>query len=153
MPGRSALGPRPRAALIVAAIVLAGCGGGGDGPTGVAADRCIPQRTGASIAVGQSIEGSLATSDCTLTADRTYADYYRLTLTAPRTVTISMSSPSLDSFVAVLDGDTVVAFDDDGGGGALGLDARLTTSLPAGTYIVVANSVDIETGTYTLRVE
>jgi hypothetical protein len=81
-----------------------------------------------------------------------FIDGYFLVLQAGQSVTITQSSTAVDAYLELLDlTGTVVAFDDDSGGGS---DARITyTSTVAAIYVVGAETFTIgETGAYTLSV-
>ena len=88
--------------------------------------------------------------------DGTYFDLYRMTVRAGESVTITMRSSAVDSYVVLgqmTDGEwNQIAFDDDGGGGKT---ARLQhTFEAAGDYVIRANTVGANaTGAYTLRVD
>jgi plastocyanin len=88
--------------------------------------------------------------------DGSYFDLYRITVRAGESVTMTMRSSAVDSYVVLgqmVDGEwNQVAFDDDGGGGKT---ARLEhTFEAAGEYMIRANTVGSgSTGTYTLRVD
>jgi hypothetical protein len=102
-----------------------------------------------SISCGQTVSGSLASSDCTLT-DGSYADYYEFNGTNGQDVTATMRSTSVDSYLALLDpGDHDVQENDNGAGGN---DARLTYRLNSnGKWAIAAGSYSPrETGPYTL---
>jgi len=125
---------------------------GGDGPTEPEEPvACSSTTTQTTINVGQTINGGLTGSDCLL-GDGTSADLYRLTLTAPRSVQIDMTSTAVDSYLVLFDlAGAGIASDDDGGGAP---NARIVISLAAGTYVIAANSFDVgETGAYQLRVQ
>ena len=70
------------------------------------------------------------------------ARYYGFTLTAPAQVTIEMSSSAFDAWLTLREGfgfsGSFVTSDDNAGEGLL--DARITTALNAGTYIIEATS-------------
>jgi uncharacterized protein YjdB len=102
------------------------------------------------ITVGQTVSGSLSTSDCRL-SDGSYIDYYRLTVTTTTTVTIEMISSAFDTFLFLLDsGGNLITFDDDSAGGT---NSRIIRTLTAGTYYIGANSFSAgQTGVYTLTV-
>jgi hypothetical protein len=102
-----------------------------------------------SIACGQTVSGSLATSDCVL-SDGSYADYYEFPGTNGRTITATMRSSSVDSYMALLDPNNTDVQENDNGGG--GNDARLTYQLTSsGNWAVAAGSFSSgETGPYTL---
>lgn len=102
--------------------------------------------------LGATVNGTLATSDCILPSDGTYADVYRLTLATNRAIQVDLASSAFDAYLVLIDANgTVVAEDDDSAGGS---NARIVTgTLAAGTYYVVANSFAIgETGAYTLTI-
>lgn len=122
-------------------------GGGGGGGGGAA---CTPTSTVGSLAPGQSVTGTLSTSDC-LFPDGTYFDLYRLTVPAARTLQIDLTSSQVDAYLILYSADgTSLASDDDGGGGT---NSRITRSLSAGTYLVAANSFGAgEVGSYRLSV-
>ena len=88
--------------------------------------------------------------------DGSYFDLYRLTVKAGESVTITMRSTAVDSYVVLgqmVDGEwNQVAFDDDSGGGK---NARLEHTFDrAGEYLIRANTVGANsTGSYTLRVD
>jgi plastocyanin len=88
--------------------------------------------------------------------DGSYFDLYRLTVRAGESITITMRSSAVDSYVVLgemKDGEwTQTAFDDDGAGGK---NARLQHTFDtAGEYFIRANTVGANaTGSYTLRVD
>ncbi len=98
---------------------------------------------------GGSVSGSIGYAGC-LYPDGTFADIYRLEVDADTAADLLLRSPSFDAALILLDASgSVVAADNDGGGGT---DARITRSLPAGTYFVVTKPASDLTagGTYTL---
>lgn len=100
------------------------------------------------VGCNESVNGFLEDGDCAL-SDDTFLDVYSLTLTAPTTVTITLSSADFDSYLFLLDGFcNILAQNDD----CVGVNSCLTQLLPAGTYYVGANSFDVETGSYTVAV-
>ena len=103
------------------------------------------------IVVGQSVASTLSSSDCRLT-DGSYSQKYELRLTAQTAVTIDMKSTAIDSYLFLQNATTgaVIAQNDDDGGQR---NARIEQLLPAGTYIVVANSFNAgEFGAFQLSV-
>ncbi len=112
----------------------------------------------APITTGQTINNSLNLGECAL-PDETLVDFYTFNGTAGQEVAISLSSPAFDAFL-FLNGPagTVVAENDDGGGGTV--DSRIPAgsgffTLPAtGTYTILANTFPPgrapPTGNYTL---
>jgi Calx-beta domain-containing protein/pre-peptidase/VCBS repeat protein len=107
------------------------------------------------IVVGQTINGTLATTDCFLD-DGNFVDVYTFTGTANQQVSITLDSIAFDAYLYLLaPNGTLLSSDDDGGGGT---DARIPTAggfitLPTnGTYTIYATSFEAEeTGAYTLR--
>ena len=105
------------------------------------------------ITFGQTINGALTSatpgraSDCA----NCYADIYQLTVTASRTIVITLNSAVFDAYLNVLDaGGRIVGSDDDSGGG---LNARVSGTITPGVYrIEVTTANDRETGSYTLSI-
>lgn len=105
------------------------------------------------ITFGQTVNGALSTttrgraSDCTTC----YADFYQLTVTASRSISIRLNSVAFDAYLNLLDAaGNIIAADDDSGGG---LNALLTGTLSAGVYrIEVTTANSGETGPYTLTI-
>ena len=151
-------------AALALLLIMAGCGGGGggggnDNPCGTVVD----------IGPNSIIDGVLEAGDCRVSdldptsGDTSFADEYRITLNSMGTLTINMRSASIDSFLLLLNRSTscsggctaaeamLITFDDDTGGGVNGFDALISMDLAAGTYIIVANSILPETGSYTLE--
>lgn len=107
------------------------------------------------VSVPFTTTGALSASDCTfIDDDGTFADYYAFEIDEAQTVTITMRSEDVDSFLGLIgETGTAIVGDDDSGGGVTGLDAQIERRLTAGVYVVAANSVDVETGAYTLRIQ
>ncbi|HYX27943.1 MAG TPA: pre-peptidase C-terminal domain-containing protein, partial [Pyrinomonadaceae bacterium] len=107
------------------------------------------------IALGQTVNGTLTTSDCPL-GDGTYVDAYSFTGTANQQISISMTSSAFDTFLYLLNPDgSVLRLNDDVNPGA-DSNSRIPTSgyftLPSnGTYTILANSfLANATGAYAL---
>jgi hypothetical protein len=102
-----------------------------------------------SISCGQTVSGSLSTSDCAL-IDGSYADFYGFTGTNGQDVTVTMHSNSVNSYLGLLDPNQQDVQENDNGGG--GNDARLTYHLnSSGQWVIAAGSYSSgETGPYTL---
>jgi hypothetical protein len=90
------------------------------------------------------LQGTLNSGDCTVQqligggSDTSKVDVYELELLQSTRVTIAMDSPTLDSVLVLMDGQSrVIEIDDDDGGGC---NARITRTLVAGTYAVLANT-------------
>ncbi len=104
------------------------------------------------ITVGQTVASTLTNADCRLT-DGSYSQKYELRLAAQTAVTIDMISTAIDSYLFLQNATTgaIVAQNDDDGGQR---NARIEQLLPAGTYIVVANSFNAgEFGAFQLAVQ
>ena len=103
-----------------------------------------------SFAVGGRVTGRLRT-ESSRRGDGSHAEYYRLVLTSRTAVTIVLRSAEFDAYLDVQDANgRSVANDDDGDGGT---DARVATTLAAGTYSVIANSLTSgKTGSFSLAV-
>jgi subtilisin len=134
---------KPRIRVDLAANALGGGGGGGCG-------------TPAPISFGQTISGSLASTDCRfpIGGDH-FSDAYTFTGTAGQQISISMSSSAFDTFLHLIGPNgVVVSTDDDGGGGT---NSRIPSgsgflTLPSsGTYTIQATSFSANTsGIYSL---
>jgi hypothetical protein len=114
------------------------------------ASSCTPPAT--AISIGNTVGGSLATSDCRspLRGNNFYADRYAFFGSAGQTVTLALSSSSFDTYLYLVDPfGQVVAQDDDGGGGT---NSRIQITLPtSGTYTAeVTSFLTNITGGYTL---
>lgn len=135
-------------AVLAAAGLASGCG---DSP--VAVDDFMGCETVRTIQVGATVNGALSTSDCRLSEDDTYVDFYFLSLDVPRTVTVTQTSDDIDSYLLVFRESDEVLLGQNDDVDDFTLDSRLTISLPAGRFIIAANSYEIETGPYTLSVQ
>lgn len=117
-----------------------------------------------SITVGQTINGSLATTDCKLTDD-TYADGYGMVVTTARNVQIDMTA-SFDTYLVLLElsangaliqravNDDVDPDDPADPNDPVNTNSRITFALqPNVQYFILANSFDPNvTGNYQLTV-
>ncbi|MGI8734448.1 MAG: pre-peptidase C-terminal domain-containing protein [Pyrinomonadaceae bacterium] len=107
------------------------------------------------IALGQTINGTLAAGDCRLPIDGSFLDQYSFNGTAGQQIAIGQASTALDSFLILLSPTgSAVAGDDDSGGG---LNARIpgptgAFTLPStGEYVILANTIDTNgTGPYSI---
>ena len=85
--------------------------------------------------------GALAPTDCNF-GDNTYLDLYSFTLATQATVNVTMRSTLFDAYLFIYKVNPTellkVGENDDENGGP-GTDARLTGSLGAGNYVIVAN--------------
>ncbi len=107
------------------------------------------------IGLGQSMNGTLAISDCSL-GDGTYVDAYSFSGTANQQVSILMTSSAFDTYLYLLNPDgSVLRINDDLNPG-VDTNSRIPATgyftLPAnGTYTILANSFDAgATGAYVL---
>lgn len=101
--------------------------------------------------VGTMVNGALESGDCQL-PDGTYIDFYITTLASPTSFRVTQSSDEIDSFLWAFDSDgNPVAINDDLSDTSL--DASLQMIFGAGTYLIAANSFDVEAGPYTLQSE
>ena len=107
----------------------------------------IPQ-----VALGQTLSGALTTTDgLNPYFTSSYADMYRLTLSSITPAIIDLQSSQFDAVLRLVsDSGAVLIFDNNGGGGT---NARIFTTLSAGTYYVdVSANVGGTTGAYALSV-
>jgi hypothetical protein len=113
--------------------------------------------TPTAISAGQTVNGSLASTDCRARSRGAsyFADRYSFNGTAGQQIAISMSSANFDTYLYLTSPTkTIAAQDDDGGAG---VDSRIPAdsgffTLPAsGTYVIEATSFsENNTGAYTL---
>jgi hypothetical protein len=107
------------------------------------------------IALGGTVNGNLATTDCDL--GNSYFESFTLNVVADVSVNIAMTSTAFDTFLFLLrlvgsDSVVVVATNDDGGGGTNSLIGGATV-LAANDYLVIANGFAYaDVGDYTLTV-
>lgn len=106
------------------------------------------------IAVGQTVNETLSTSDCLLD-DGSYVDVYSFSGTTGQRISILMTSPAFDTFLYLLRPDgSVLEIDDDSGGGTnsrIPAGSGFLTLPTTGTYTILANSFDAgATGSYSL---
>lgn len=133
-----------------AVVILGATGSVTTAGAPASSSRCTTASAGSSLRVGGQVSGTLSASDC-VRGDDTHADYHRLTLSGRTAVTITMRSGDFDAYLVLADASGgVIESDDDGAGGTNG---RITRTLDAGTYHVIANSLTRSTGAYTLAVE
>ena len=109
----------------------------------------------ATIVAGQTVNGTLATSDCFDTVNSAYLDAYKMVITAPTTVDIVMRSTAFDAYMVLVTVDaTGLNFQTIGenNNATVGTtDAELTGFVPAGTYYILATSnLTNKVGAYTL---
>jgi hypothetical protein len=103
------------------------------------------------LVLGQRTDGRLALGDCEFSIDESYVDVYEITLTAPGTVQIDMTSTELDAYLGLFDATRTFLAEDDNSGG--GRNAQIVKQLNAGRYRVWANTTAGATsGAYALTV-
>lgn len=101
--------------------------------------------------------GTLERGDC-LQSDGSYQDFYAFRLTEPARVDLDLTSRDVAPFLFLLEADLgasdpLFEIDRDPNEGRTDR-ANLSVPLPAGLYLVYANSVDVdEEGDYTLTVD
>ena len=131
------------AILACAALVSVACTDKTTEPVSSACDN-IQNMT-----IGVTVNGTLASGDCLLPQDNSYADTYRFVLTAPTEIQFDLVSDDFATFL-ILNTPTGANIDFSGEGGEDD-NARLTITLAAGTYHILANSfAPGETGDYQL---
>jgi hypothetical protein len=115
---------------------------------GLPIPSCTINNAVGTLAAGQSVSGSLVTSDC-IVGDGSFGKMYRITVNATTSFQLDLSSGSFDPLMTLVDvGGSVLASDDNGGGGT---SARISRTLGPGTYYVTATSaIPASTGTFTL---
>ncbi len=122
-------------------------GATGSATVQVTQDPCAVVRP---IPFGQTIAGTLSAADCKL-GDNTVTQAFEFTLTAPTKVEILMTSTAVDAYLFLTDATLKVIEEDDDGGA--GTNARILRTLPAGRYVVLANTYDANSfGAYQLAV-
>ncbi len=107
---------------------------------------CTPK---ANLTPGAISTGVLMYTGCQY-IDSTFADFYQITLPADGPLDVRLESSDFDAYLVLMDSKgAVLAEDDDSGGNT---NARITPSLPAGTYTIVAKPFGDYTshGKYTL---
>jgi hypothetical protein len=111
--------------------------------------QCVIQ----TISCGETVQTNITNHDCQLD-DNSYYDLFEFFGEAGQTVTIDMSSGSVDPFLFLLDpDDNEEARDDDGGPGN---DARIVFTLDetSDRWLIVPNALDpFSTGPYTLSLQ
>ena len=147
-----------RRSLLAPVLLVLGAACGDDPPAPTPTiNFCIR----ADIAVGGTVNGTLAATDCDLasldSASGGYFESYRLSVATDTIVGVALSSGEFDTFLALLrlvgaDSFAVVALNDDGGGGTNSLIGAVPLS--AGEdYVVIANGFTYaDVGAYTLTV-
>ena len=103
------------------------------------------------VAIGGSVNGIIASTDCRLTDGRA-ADPWSLTVPVGATLQVDLASSDFDTFLYVLDASGAVIDGDDDSGDAL--NSRVTRAFAAGQYTLLVTSYSAgETGAYSLGVQ
>ena len=118
--------------------------------TAVRLDRSsVPQPQTNVMQPGQTLTGTLQQGDQVRSGGE-FVDVYQFDWPASGTVSIHLTSPSVDTYLIVVSPSGQQWTDDDGGGG---LNSRLTLNLTeAGRWQVQASSFSTATGPYTLQI-
>ncbi len=107
------------------------------------------------IAPGQTLNGSLTTSDCIFTGTTRYVDVYGFSGTAGQKVAVSMSSSAFDTYLYLVNSSNDILAENDDSGGSLNSRIPATSgffTLPAtGSYSIWATSYSQNsTGAYSI---
>jgi hypothetical protein len=101
------------------------------GTAGVRPPFCAPL---AALTAGSTVAGTITYGSCQYT-DNTFADVYPLTLAAPASVDLQLTTSAFDPYLVLLDGKgNIVAQGNDGGGTST---AEIAQALAAGSYFLV----------------
>ena len=101
-----------------------------------------------SISMNQTVDGTLASGNCTLTSGE-FVDAWSFSLGTSTAVQINLTSSEFDPFLIVTD-DIVVTLDSDDDGGE-GVNSQINITLEAGDYLIWATSFSPgESGSYQL---
>ena len=135
--------------LVCSMLCLATVACGGDSPTDVEEPE-NPCTTAVAISIGETINGSLNSSDC-VQPDGAYGDRFSLSLSSRTDLRIDLTSNTFDAFLELRDNfGNVIAANDDAGGS---LNSRIIQTLEAGSYIILARSLGSgQSGSYVLSV-
>lgn len=97
--------------------------------------------------LGSTTNGQLSASDCKF-SDGSFVDFYDVALAADGTYVFNQTSAKFDTYLILYAGGTPIGVNDDFGSGA---DSRIKAIVPAGNYVIAANSYDFNvTGPYAL---
>jgi hypothetical protein len=107
---------------------------------------CTPIST---VTAGATVSGVITYTGCQYT-DNTFADFYQMNLAADATIDLRLNSSDFDAYLVLLDSKGALVDEDDDSGG--NTNARITHTLAAGTYYLVAKPFGGYTshGAYTL---
>ncbi len=100
--------------------------------------------------LGSTTDGQLSLSDCRL-SDSSFVDFYTVTLPTSGTYIFNQTSTVFDTYLALLTGTGVLVGVNDDFGATGVTDSRVKLIVPAGSYIIAANSfLKNKTGSYSL---
>jgi hypothetical protein len=99
--------------------------------TGSRPPFCSPIST---VTPGDTVSGVITYTGCQYT-DNVFADLYQMNLTADAAIDLQLNSSEFDAYLVLLDSKGGVVDEDDDSGGST--NARITRTLPAGTYFMV----------------
>jgi hypothetical protein len=99
--------------------------------TGPRPPFCTPIST---VTPGDTVSGVITYTGCQYT-DNVFADLYQMNLTADTAIDLQLNSSEFDAYLVLLDSKGAVVDEDDDSGGST--NARITRTLPAGTYFMV----------------
>jgi len=149
-----------KVSLAVSVVSLTACSGGSSETS--AGSNCGVTY---SISGNASIDGRLEINDCEIrqldrgSQDDSFVDEYLVTLNQAGTLGVSMQSNEIDPFLFLLNSakscasgcgaELLIAENDDIS--QVNTNAFISIDLDAGTYLIVANSYDRNTGSYTLE--
>jgi hypothetical protein len=100
------------------------------------------------IAPGQSVSGTLGQDDC-LFLDEVPAQGWQLDLTSATRVQVDLTTNAFDALILITDPAMNILTGNEGPGS----NARLTTTLPAGSYFVWAIALDGREGAFTMSLD
>jgi len=101
-------------------------------------------------ALDSPLSAQLAVTDCPL-SDGSFTDFYTITIPTTGTYIFDQASTAFDTYLALFSVSDVVIGVNDDFGVAGATDSRVTAIVPAGTYIISANSFSAaEVGSYSL---
>ena len=103
------------------------------------------------ISYGQTIDGTLSSTDPSSRFGANRADCFAFSGNAGEQIALTMNSTAIDAYLRLMDAaGQILAFNDDLGDGTN--NSRIAFTLPAsGTYLIEATSLDGSLGTYTIN--
>ena len=100
-------------------------------------------------AFGTTTSGKLTLADCQV-SDGSFVDFWTFSTPATNTYVFDQESTALDSYILLLGTDYFVIAENDNAGPS-STNSRIKAILPAGNFILAANTFPGETGAYTVR--